>query len=61
MKVRLTSMSGLLLFRITLGNQLDGTRLLDPDVVNMFKGAYPDGSAIKASTVGDQQSNASGK
>ena len=31
---------------VTLGNQLDGVRLLDPDVVTMFKQRYPDGSCL---------------
>lgn len=34
-------------FRITLGNQLDGIHLLDPDVVARFKQRYPDGIISK--------------
>lgn len=34
-------------FRITLGNQLDGIHLLDPDVVARFKQQYPDGVISK--------------
>ncbi|NXD60447.1 MTA70 methyltransferase, partial [Corvus moneduloides] len=34
-------------FRITLGNQLDGIHLLDPDVVAQFKQHYPDGIISK--------------
>lgn len=34
-------------FRITLGNQLDGIHLLDPDVVARFKHRYPDGVISK--------------
>lgn len=33
--------------RITLGNQLDGIHLLDPDVVAQFKQRYPDGIISK--------------
>ena len=32
--------------RITLGNQLDGIRLIDPDVVREFKKRYPDGTGL---------------
>lgn len=35
---------------ITLGNQLDGVRLLDPDVTARFKKRYPDGIVLKPST-----------
>lgn len=38
------------LHRITLGNQLDGVRLLDPDVTARFKKRYPDGIVLKPST-----------
>ncbi|XP_064640544.1 N6-adenosine-methyltransferase subunit METTL3-like [Lineus longissimus] len=31
---------------ITLGNQLDGVRLLDPEIVKNFKERYPDGSCL---------------
>ena len=31
---------------VTLGNQLDGVRLLDPDVVKAFKDRYPDGTGL---------------
>jgi len=31
---------------ITLGNQLDGVRLLDPDVVARFRERYPDGNCM---------------
>ncbi len=30
-------------YRVTLGNQLDGVKLLEPDVVKAFKKRYPDG------------------
>ena len=33
--------------RITLGNQLDGVRLLEPEVVRNFKKIYPDGNCMK--------------
>lgn len=33
--------------RVTLGNQLDGIHLLDPDVVARFKKRYPDGVISK--------------
>ncbi|NXL95574.1 MTA70 methyltransferase, partial [Alectura lathami] len=36
---------------ITLGNQLDGIHLLDPDVVAQFKQHYPDGIISKPKTV----------
>ena len=36
--------------RITLGNQLDGVRLLDPDVTARFKKRYPDGNVLKPPT-----------
>lgn len=35
---------------ITLGNQLDGVRLLDPDVTARFKKRYPDGNVLKPPT-----------
>ncbi|KAK2704474.1 hypothetical protein QYM36_016764 [Artemia franciscana] len=28
---------------VTLGNQLDGVRLIDPDIVRAFRAKYPDG------------------
>jgi mRNA m6A methyltransferase catalytic subunit len=31
---------------ITLGNQLDGVRLVEPDVVEAFKVRYPNNSAL---------------
>ena len=34
-------------FRVTLGNQLEGVHLVDPDVVDRFKGRYPDGNVMK--------------
>ena len=40
----------LLFNRITLGNQLDGVRLLDPDVTARFKKRYPDGNVLKPPT-----------
>ena len=47
-----TTISECLLFfnRITLGNQLDGVRLLDPDVTARFKKRYPDGNVLKPPT-----------
>ncbi|XP_069797211.1 N6-adenosine-methyltransferase subunit METTL3 isoform X2 [Narcine bancroftii] len=36
---------------ITLGNQLDGIHLLDPDVVTRFKKRYPDGVITKCKNV----------
>ncbi|XP_077868588.1 N(6)-adenosine-methyltransferase subunit METTL3-like [Saccoglossus kowalevskii] len=33
---------------ITLGNQLDGVHLLDPEVVERFKKKYPDGNCMKS-------------
>ncbi|RMX43063.1 hypothetical protein pdam_00015271 [Pocillopora damicornis] len=35
---------------ITLGNQLDGVRLLDPEVTARFKKRYPDGNVLKPPT-----------
>lgn len=35
---------------ITLGNQLDGVKLLEPDCVKRFKQRYPDGNAMKPPT-----------
>ncbi|XP_068701362.1 N6-adenosine-methyltransferase subunit METTL3-like isoform X1 [Montipora capricornis] len=35
---------------ITLGNQLDGVRLLDPEVTTRFKKRYPDGTVLNTST-----------
>lgn len=32
---------------VTLGNQVDGVKLLDPDVVRAFKKVYPDGNCMK--------------
>ena len=32
---------------ITLGNQTDGVRLLDPKVIRDFRRKYPDGNALK--------------
>ena len=34
--------------RITLGNQLDGVHLLDPEVVERFMKKYPDGNCMKS-------------
>ena len=39
-----------LFYRITLGNQLDGVRLLDPEVTARFKKRYPDGNVLKPPT-----------
>lgn len=36
-----------LLFRITLGNQLDGTYLVDPEVVERYRKRYPNGTDSK--------------
>ena len=33
--------------RITLGNQLDGVNLSDPEIVERFKKRYPDGDCMK--------------
>lgn len=32
--------------RITLGNQLDGIRLVDPDLIAQFRKRYPDGNCM---------------
>lgn len=32
----------LYIFRVTLGNQVDGVKLLDTNIVNAFKEKYPD-------------------
>lgn len=32
--------------RITLGNQVDGVRLVDPDLIASFKKRYPDGNCM---------------
>jgi len=37
------------LFRVTLGNQVDGVKLVDPDIVRAFKKVYPDGNCMKPS------------
>ena len=34
------------LIRITLGNQLEGVRLKDPDIVKLFREKYPDGNCM---------------
>lgn len=34
---------------VTLGNQVDGVKLIDPDVVRAFKRVYPDGNCMKPS------------
>ncbi|KAF9423361.1 hypothetical protein HW555_001170 [Spodoptera exigua] len=31
---------------ITLGNQVDGVRLVDPDLIGAFKKRYPDGNCM---------------
>jgi len=36
-------------FRVTLGNQVDGVKLVDPDIVRAFKKVYPDGNCMKPS------------
>jgi len=36
----------MIVVRITLGNQLEGVRLVDPDVVSIFKAKYPDGNCM---------------
>lgn len=41
----------LFMCRITLGNQLDGIHLLDPEVVAQFKDRYPDGVISKPKTM----------
>ena len=33
--------------RITLGNQTEGVRLKDPDIVTRFKERYPDGNCME--------------
>ncbi len=33
-------------YRVTLGNELDGVRLMEPDTVKKFKAKYPDGKTI---------------
>jgi mRNA (2'-O-methyladenosine-N6-)-methyltransferase len=35
-----------LLFRITLGNQVDGVRLVDPELIQAFRKRYPDGNCM---------------
>lgn len=35
--------------RITLGNQLDGIRLVDPELINQFRKRYPDGNCMAPS------------
>ena len=37
----------LFVFRVTLGNQLDGVKLLEPDVVRGFKKRYPTGFNVE--------------
>lgn len=37
-----------MIFRITLGNQLDGVHLLDPDIALAYQKHYPDASAPSA-------------
>jgi len=37
-------------FRVTLGNQVDGVKLVDPDIVRNFKKVYPDGNCMKPAT-----------
>lgn len=32
--------------RITLGNQLDGIRLVDPELIAQFQKRYPDGNCM---------------
>ncbi|PZC71929.1 hypothetical protein B5X24_HaOG212242 [Helicoverpa armigera] len=32
--------------KITLGNQVDGVRLVDPDLIGAFKKRYPDGNCM---------------
>ena len=34
--------------RVTLGNQLDGVKLLEPDVVKAFKKRYPNGFSMES-------------
>ena len=36
-----------LIYRITLGNQTEGVRLKDPDIVTRFKERYPDGNCME--------------
>lgn len=35
--------------RITLGNQLDGIRLVDPELISQFRKRYPDGNCMAPS------------
>lgn len=32
--------------RITLGNQVDGVRLVDPELIKAFRERYPDGNCM---------------
>ena len=32
---------------ITLGNQVDGVHLIDPQLIKAFKKRYPDGNSMK--------------
>ena len=42
---------------VTLGNQLDGTRLIEPDVVKRYKERYPNGHDEKANNSTNDTSN----
>lgn len=42
---------------ITLGNQLDGVRLLEPDIVKKYKARYPDGNVMQQQTSATSNTN----
>lgn len=31
---------------LTIGNQLDGTKLIEPEIINSFQKRYPDGNCM---------------
>lgn len=43
---------------ITLGNQLDGIRLIEPDVVRRFRQRYPNGYTMNVSNQQQSQTEA---
>lgn len=44
-----TSNKIITILRITLGNQLDGIRLVDPELISQFQKRYPDGNCMAPS------------
>jgi len=47
LSIVLFNCNGIFLCRITLGNQVEGIRLTDQDLITKFRKAYPSGNCLK--------------